>query len=86
MRRQRKQAEKMLAAEARFLRAQTAVAQIALSSLHPEVLILRLLETSCRVQGYAYGFLWHVVEGEHEAVTVACFGKGRLRCLASAKI
>ena len=76
VRRQRKQAEKMLAAEARFLRAQTAVAQIALSSLHPEVLIPRLLETSCRVQGYAYGFLWRVVEGEHEAVTVACFGEG----------
>ena len=76
VRRQRQQAEKMLAAEARFLRAQTAVAQIALSSLHPEVLIPRLLETSCRVQGYAYGFLWRVVEGEHEAVTVACFGEG----------
>jgi PAS domain S-box-containing protein len=76
VRRQRKQAEKMLAAEARFLRAQTAVAQITLSSLHPEVLIPRLLETSCRVQGYAYGFLWRVVEGEYEAVTVACFGAG----------
>jgi PAS domain S-box-containing protein len=73
---QRQQAEKMLAAEARFLRAQTAVAQIALSSLHPEVLIPRLLETSCRVQGYAYGFLWRVVEAGHEAVTVACFGEG----------
>jgi PAS domain S-box-containing protein len=73
---QRKQAEKILAAEARFLRVQTAVAQMALSSLHPEVLIPRLLETSCRVQGYAYGFLWRVVEGGHEAVTVACYGEG----------
>jgi two-component system, cell cycle sensor histidine kinase and response regulator CckA len=75
VRQQRTQAEKMLAAEARFLRAQTAVAQMALSSLHPEVLLPRLLETSCRVQGYAYGFLWRVVEGGHEAVTVACFGE-----------
>ena len=75
VRRQRMQAEKMLAAEARFLRAQTAVAQIALSSLHPEVLLPRLLETSCQVQGYAYGFLWRVVAGGHEAVTVACFGE-----------
>src|SRR5262245_20050220 len=75
VRRQRMQAEKMLAAEARFLRAQTAVAQIALSSLHPEVLIPRLLETSCQVQGYAYGFLWRVIAGGYEAVTVACFGE-----------
>lgn len=76
VRRQRKQAEKMLAAEARFLRAQTAVAQVALSSLHPEVLLPRLLETSCRVQGYAYGFLWRMAEGGHQAVTIACFGEG----------
>jgi PAS domain S-box-containing protein len=76
VRRQRKQAEKMLAAEARFLRAQTAVAQMALSSLHSEVLTPLLLETSCRVQGYAYGFLWRIVEGGHAAVAVACFGEG----------
>jgi PAS domain S-box-containing protein len=76
MRRQRKQAEKMLAAEARFLRAQTALAQVALSSLHPEVLFPRLLETSCRLQGYAYGFLWRMDEGGHQAVVVACFGEG----------
>jgi two-component system, cell cycle sensor histidine kinase and response regulator CckA len=74
---QRKQADKMLASEARFLRAQTAVAQVALSSLHPEVLLPQLLETTCRVQGYAYGFLWRMVEGGHKAVTVASFGEGR---------
>ena len=81
VRRQREEAGRRLAAEARFLRAQTAVAQIALSSLHPEVLLPRLLETSCRVQSYAYGFLWRVVEGGHEVVTVACFGEGTLPLL-----
>lgn len=81
VRRKRKQAEEMLAAEALFLRAQTDVAQVALSSLHPEVLLPRLLETICRVQGYTSGFLWRMLEGEHTAVTLACCGEGTSRFL-----
>lgn len=75
VRAQRKRAEELLAAEARFLRAQTEVAQVALSSLDPDVLLPRLVETICRVQGYAYGFLWRIVEGGREAVVRACFGE-----------
>jgi PAS domain S-box-containing protein len=76
VRAKRKRAEELLAAEARFLRAQTAVAQVALASLEPEVLLPRLLETICRVQGYAYGFLWRTTEEGREAVALACFGEG----------
>jgi two-component system NtrC family sensor kinase len=71
-----RRAEEMLAAEARFLRAQTEVAQVALSSLDPGVLLPQLLETVCRVQGYDYGFLARIVADGHEAVTLACCGRG----------
>ena len=76
VRSKRKRAEELLAAEARFLRAQTEVAQVALSSLQPERLFPRLLETICHVQGYAYGFLWRIIEADQIAVTLACFGEG----------
>ncbi len=71
---ERKRAEAALAAEARFLRAQTAVAKVALSSLRPEDLGRPLLETIGRTQGYAYGTLWRVAKDGQTATMVASFG------------
>ncbi|MGH8066135.1 MAG: PAS domain S-box protein [Candidatus Entotheonellia bacterium] len=72
----RRRAEAALAAEARFLRAQTEVAKVALSSLRPEELAQPLIETIGRAQGYAYGALWRV-GGDAKSVTlVAAFGEG----------
>jgi PAS domain S-box-containing protein len=71
----RRRAEAALAAEARFLRAQTEVAKVALSSLRPEALAQPLIETIGRAQGYAYGALWRVVEDKNAATLVACFGE-----------
>ena len=51
----RRRAEAALAAEARFLRAQTEVAKVALSSLRPEELAQPLIEAVGRAQGYVYG-------------------------------
>jgi PAS domain S-box-containing protein len=71
----RRRAEVALAAEARFLRAQTEVAKVALSSLRPEELAQPLIETIGRAQGYAYGALWRVVGDRDAATLVACFGE-----------
>jgi PAS domain S-box-containing protein len=70
----RKQAEETLAAEARFLRAQTEVGEVAFSSLQPGVLGPRLLEAIARAQGYAYGALWRLTRNRREAVVVATVG------------
>jgi PAS domain S-box-containing protein len=72
----RRRAEAALAAEARFLRAQTEVAKVALSSLRPEELAEPLIETIGRAQGYAYGALWRVREDGHTVTMVAAFGEG----------
>jgi PAS domain S-box-containing protein len=72
----RQRAEEALAAEARFLRTQTAVAEVALSSLRPEDLGPPLLETIGRAQGYAYGGLWRLSEDGHTVRLVASFGEG----------
>ncbi|MBI3325107.1 MAG: PAS domain S-box protein, partial [Nitrospinae bacterium] len=72
----RRRAEAMLAAEARFLRAQTEVAQVALSSLQPEILVPQLLETIGRAQGYTSGFFWRVTDDGDAALSVATFGEG----------
>jgi PAS domain S-box-containing protein len=71
---ERKRVEEALAAEARFLRAQTAVAKVALSSLRPEDLGRPLLETIGRAQGYAYGTLWRVATDGKTATIMASFG------------
>jgi PAS domain S-box-containing protein len=71
----RRQAEAALAAEARFLRAQTEVAKVALSSLRPEELAQPLLETIGRTQGYTYGGLYRVVKEGKTATLVAAFGE-----------
>ena len=72
----RRRAEAALAMEARFLRAQTEVAKVALSSLRPEELAQPLIETIGRAQGYAYGTLWRVGEDGHTVIMVAAFGAG----------
>jgi PAS domain S-box-containing protein len=72
----RRRAAATLAAEARFLRAQTEVARVALSSLRPEELAQPLIETIGRAQGYAYGALWRVREDEQIVTLVASFGEG----------
>jgi PAS domain S-box-containing protein len=72
----RRQAEAALAAEARFLRAQTEVAKVALSSLRPEELAQPLIETMSQAQGYAYGALWRVGEDGRSVTMVAAFGDG----------
>ncbi|MGE3539223.1 MAG: PAS domain S-box protein [Candidatus Tectimicrobiota bacterium] len=72
---QRKHTEETLAAEARFLRTQTAMAHIALSSLQADVLIPQLLESICKAQDYAYGFFWRLVDDARTAVIVASFGR-----------
>ncbi len=71
----RKQAEEVLAAETRFLRAQTEVAEVALSSLEPSVLSPKLLEAIVRAQGYAYGALWRLARNRKEIVVVATVGE-----------
>src|SRR5688572_19221778 len=55
---QRRESEEALAADARFLRAQTQVAAVALSSLQFETVAPQLLEAIAQAQGYAYGALW----------------------------
>jgi PAS domain S-box-containing protein len=72
----RRQGEAALAAEARFLRAQTEVANVALSSLRPEELAQPLVETIGQAQGYAYGGLWWVGEDGESVRLVAGFGAG----------
>jgi PAS domain S-box-containing protein len=72
----RRRAEAALAAEARFLRAQTEVAKAALSSLRPEELAQPLIETIGRAQGYTHGALWRVGEDGHTVTMVAAFGEG----------
>jgi PAS domain S-box-containing protein len=72
----RRRAETALAVEARFLRAQTEVAKVALSSLRPEELAQPLIETIGRAQGYAYGALWRVGEDGHTVTMMAAFGEG----------
>ena len=72
----RRRAEAALAAEARFLRAQTEVAKVALSSLRPEELAQPLIEAVGRAQGYVYGGLWRVQEHGHSVTLVASFGEG----------
>jgi PAS domain S-box-containing protein len=72
----RRRAELALAAEARFLRAQTDVAKVALSSLRPEKLAQPLIDTIGHAQGYAYGGLWRVLEDSNAVTLVACFGEG----------
>jgi hypothetical protein len=59
---QRKQTEETLAAEILFLRAQTAIAHVALSSLQADVLIPQLLASICKAQDYAYGFFWRLAD------------------------
>jgi PAS domain S-box-containing protein len=71
---ERRRAEEALAAEASFLRVQTAVAQAALSTLNPDLLGLRLLEVIGQTQRYAYGHLFRVGEDESTAVISASFG------------
>jgi len=70
----RRRAEAALAAEARFLRAQTEVAKVALSSLRPEALAQPLIETIGRAQGYAYGGLWRIPKHGKRVTLVAAFG------------
>jgi PAS domain S-box-containing protein len=71
---ERKGVEEALAAEASFLRAQTAVARAALSTLDPNLLGSRLLEAIGQTQGYAYGHLFRVGEDESAALISASFG------------
>jgi PAS domain S-box-containing protein len=71
---ERKRAEDALAAEARFLRTQTAVADVALSSLRTEDLGPPLLETIGDAQGYAYGGIWRLSEDGRTVKLVASFG------------
>jgi PAS domain S-box-containing protein len=78
---ERQRAEEALAAEERFRRAQNDVAQVAFSSLQPDVLGARLLEAIAHAQGYAYGALWRSAEGENQAVIVATFGEQTTSCL-----
>jgi|GEM_PF-1226001 len=72
---ERRRITEALAAETRFLRAQTAVARVALSSLQPEILMPQLLEAICQAQDYAYGLFWCLVEPDRTAVVVASFGQ-----------
>jgi PAS domain S-box-containing protein len=72
----RQRAEAALAAEARFLRAQTEVAKVALSSLRPEDLAQPLLETVSRAQGYEHGGLYRVTGGGKTVTLVASYGEG----------
>ncbi|MGH8059474.1 MAG: sensor histidine kinase [Candidatus Entotheonellia bacterium] len=65
-----------LQAQESFLRAQTAVAEVALSTLQPAILAPRLLAAIARAQGYSFGFLWRVSEDDEEAILVASFGEG----------
>jgi PAS domain S-box-containing protein len=71
---ERRRAEEALAAEASFLRVQTAVAQVALSTLNPDLLGSRLLEVIGQTQGYTYGHLFRVVEDDSSAIISASFG------------
>lgn len=65
-----------LHAQESFRRAQTAVAEVVLSTLQPEILAPRLLAAIARAQGYGYGFLWRVLEDGADAILVASFGEG----------
>lgn len=64
-----------LLAEAIFLRAQSEVARVALSTLNTEELLPALLATICRVQGYRYGHFWRPTEDGREITIVAAAGK-----------
>jgi PAS domain S-box-containing protein len=72
----RRRAAAALEAEARFLRAQTEVAKVALSSLRPEELAQPLIETIGRAQGYAYGSLYRLRDAGNTMTLVASFGEG----------
>jgi PAS domain S-box-containing protein len=76
-----KLADEALAAETRFLRAQIAVAEVALSNSQPSMLGTRLLEAIARAQGYAYGALWRLTRSRKEAVVVATVGENTSACL-----
>jgi len=65
-----------LQAQESFLRAQTAVAEVALSTLQPVILAPRPLAAIARAQGYSFGFLWRVSDDGEEAILVASFGEG----------
>ena len=78
---ERKAAEEAVAAEAAFLRVQTAVAQAALSTLNPNLLGSRLLEVIGQTQGYAHGFLFRVGDDASVAVISASFGDKAQRFL-----
>jgi len=71
---ERTRAEAALAAEARFLHAQTAVAAAALSSLDADTLAFQLLAAVCQAQEYAHGLLWRTVDEGRTAVVVASYG------------
>ncbi|MGH7267151.1 MAG: PAS domain S-box protein [Candidatus Rokuibacteriota bacterium] len=63
-------------ADERFLRAQLAVAGVAVSSLDPAILLPRLLEAVGRGLDYHYGWFWRIHEPENVAVAEAAFGEG----------
>jgi PAS domain S-box-containing protein len=67
-------AEAAPAADARFLRAQMEVAEVALSSLRSDVLGPRLLEAIAHAQGYAYGALWRLTKSRRNAEITATIG------------
>lgn len=69
-----KRAEETLRAEARFLRAQTDVATLALTSQPPDVLATHVLAAICRAQAYAYGFFWRLNDDQDVATVVASYG------------
>jgi hypothetical protein len=78
---ERQRAEEELAAEDSFLRAQSAVAKAALSTLDLTLVGDRLLEAIGQAQGHAYGHLFHVLEGESTAVISVSIGEGAERFL-----
>ena len=69
----RLQAERRGDEEARFLQAQLEVAQAALSSLQPDVLLPRLLSVICRTQNYQLGLLLRLMEdGQTLEIAASC--------------
>ncbi len=73
--------EQVHAAEASFLSARTALTEVMLSNLQPEMLMAQLLETMGRCQNYACGFLWRVTDAGDAAVIAATFGEGTAQYL-----
>lgn len=57
-----------------FLQAQLKVAQVALSSLQPEVLEPALLEAIGRAQAYSHGFFWRLADDGQHLRLVRCYG------------